>query len=232
MTTKPTFTTTSILRGLLTSPQEATKNKHHPKVTSAEVSEDSSSVKTVKSGKTDTTASGVLAGSKSKKLPQSSLHRIASTTSLGNQEQLSTNPYQLSSGDFNQHRGEKISVKTLANYLRREKIYDAEEFIKHVTQGRENRGTEIYLALAMKDWDKKLQHALDLARAFTPDTPFKERVENYTTPEGFNELIGDYTYQEYLVLFNHHGLSTDKIQRWFKTLFGDNGKRNPIYLWG
>ena len=86
------------------------------------------------------------------------------------------------------------------------------------------------MALAMKDWDKKIQHALDLARAFTPDTTYKERLENYQLPE--SSMIGDYTYQEYMDLFKYHGIKTDKIQRWFQTLFGDNGKRNTIYMFG
>jgi hypothetical protein len=33
-------------------------------------------------------------------------------------------------------------------------------------------------------------------------------------------------------LFQHHGIGMDKIRRWFKTLCGDNGKKNTIYMWG
>ena len=47
-----------------------------------------------------------------------------------------------------------------------------------------------------------------------------------------HDLTGDYTYQEYWDLFNHHGIKIEKVQKWFQTLFGDNGKRNTIYMWG
>ena len=82
----------------------------------------------------------------------------------------------------------------------------------------------------MKDWDKKLQQALDIARSFTPDVPYRERLETYQIQEP--DMIGDYTFQEFMELFAHHGITLDKLQKCFQTLFGDNGKRNTIYMWG
>ena len=134
-------------------------------------------------------------------------------------------------GDTNQ-RGEKITVRTLANYMRENELYDAEAFMKNATQMGDNRGTEIYDALCLKDWDKKLSQAVDICQSKTPDTPFRARVENYQVPDGFDLWRGTATYNEYLELFRHHGIGDDKLRRWFKTLFGDNGKKNTIYMWG
>ncbi len=135
-------------------------------------------------------------------------------------------------GDTTQRRGEKITVQTLTEYLAENQIYTVEEFVKHATQGDPNRGTEIYLKLALHDWEKKASQAIDLARSFTQDTPFRARVENYKMPAEFDLWKGTCTYNEYLELFRHHGLGDDKLRRWFKTLFGDNGKKNTIYMWG
>ncbi len=139
-----------------------------------------------------------------------------------------TNEYY---GDTNQ-RGEKITVDTLADYLSEMGIYDIEEFKEHATQFGPNRGREIYRKLASKDWDKKIGQAIDIARSFTPNTPFRARVENYKVPAEFDLWKGTCTYNEYLELFRHHGIGDDKLRRWFKTLFGDNGKKNTIYMWG
>ena len=125
---------------------------------------------------------------------------------------------QIYFGDVRPDRGEKIGVNTLAKYLTQQKLFDVESFIEHATQGPSNRGTEIYLKLAMKDWDKKIQQAMDIARSFTPDTKYRDRLENYKQPQNLDTLVGDYTYQEYWDLFNHHGIKIDKIQKWFQTL--------------
>ena len=161
----------------------------------------------------------------------SSGHLISSMSTTSRPTSKQNNP-TLYFKDTTHHRGEKIGVHTLAKYLTQEKIYDVESFIEHATQGPSNRGTELYLKLAMKDWDKKIQQALDIARSFTPDTSYRTRVENYRQPKNLDKLTGDYTYQEYWDLFNHHGIKIEKIQKWFQTLFGDNGKRNTIYMWG
>ena len=139
------------------------------------------------------------------------------------------NPYF---GDSNQKRGEKIGVHTLATYLTDQHLYTAEDFLHHATQGAHNRGREIYLALATRDWDKKIQQALDIARSFTPDRDYHTRLREYVVPDHFDTIKGDYTYNEYMELFNHHGIDKIKIQKWFATLFGDNGKRNTIYMYG
>ena len=136
-------------------------------------------------------------------------------------------------GDVNgNNRGERITVDTLADYLSEKGIYDSEEFKEHATQEGPNRGREIYRKLASKDWDKKIGQAIDIARSFTPNTPFRARVENYKMPAEFDLWKGTCTYNEYLELFRHHGIGDDKLRRWFKTLFGDNGKKNTIYMWG
>ncbi len=135
-------------------------------------------------------------------------------------------------GDSNSKRGERITTQTLAQYLQSNRIYTAEDFLDHATQRLPNRGTEIYLALATRDWDKKIQQALDIARSFTPDTTYRNRLENYRIPEDFDQTVGDYTFQEYMDLFSHHAIDRSKIQKWFATLFSDNGKRNTIYMYG
>ena len=136
-------------------------------------------------------------------------------------------------GDNNEgKRGQKVTVDTLADYLFEVKIFDAEEFQDHATQYGYNEGTRIYRALASKDWDKKIGQAIDIARSFTPNTSFRARVENYKKPDDLDLWKATCTYNEYLELFQHHGIGDDKLRRWFKTLFGDNGKRNTIYMWG
>ncbi len=136
-------------------------------------------------------------------------------------------------GDNNEgKRGEKINVDTLADYLYEVKIFDAEEFQDHATQYGYNTGTKIYRALASKDWDKKIGQAIDIARSFTPNTPFRTRVESYKAPDDLDLWRATCTYNEYLELFRHHGIGDDKLRRFFKTLFGDNGKKNTIYMWG
>ena len=135
-------------------------------------------------------------------------------------------------GDQNQDRGEKINVSTLSQYLHQHKLYTAEEFLDHATQGTPNRGTELFNKLAIRDWDKKIQQALDIARAYTPNTTYRDRLEAYTVPEGFNYERGDYCFNEYMELFNHHGIDKIKLQKFFATLFSDNGKRNTIYMYG
>ncbi len=134
-------------------------------------------------------------------------------------------------GDVNK-RGKTYKIQDLVNYLVQHKLYTAEQFIDHATQGRENEGTRIYVALAVRDWDKKIQQALDIARSFTPDISYRARIESYTIPSTFDREKGDYTYGEYMDLFAHHGITIDKLSRWFSTLFSDNGKRNTIYMWG
>ena len=135
-------------------------------------------------------------------------------------------------GDVNQKRGEKITLSTLSQHLIANKIYTEEEFLEHATQNGENRGTQIYLALSTKDWDRKISQACDIARSFTPDTPYRERLEAYVPDRGMDTWKGDATYSEYMELFAHHGITRAILQRWFKTLFGDNGKKNTIYMWG
>ncbi len=135
-------------------------------------------------------------------------------------------------GDTNPQRGEKITTITLATYLHQHGLYDAESFLDHATQGTPNRGTELFNKLAAKDWDRKIQQALDIARAYTPNTTYRNRLESYTIPNGFNQEKGDYTYQEYMDLFNYHNITRNQLCRWFSTLFSDNGKKNTIYMYG
>ena len=123
-------------------------------------------------------------------------------------------------------------MKELAQYLITNKIYHPEDFMHHATQEGHNRGTKIYLALAIKDWDKKIQNAVDLARNFTPDTSYQQRIESYTQPDNLDLWKGDATYTEFMELFQHHGIPKEKIQGFFKTLCGHNGKKNTIYFWG
>ncbi len=120
----------------------------------------------------------------------------------------------------------------MIDYLVKEKIYDAEDFRNHATQMGPTRGREIYRKLCTRDWDKKITQAIDIAQSYTPDTPFRTRVENYKVPDGFDYWKGKNTYEEYMALFKHHGIGLGKLQRFFKTLCGDNGKINTIYMWG
>ncbi len=201
-----------------------------------------------------TTSAGIASSiSSSTGVKAQSTSKIQKATSKGKLKQtlLSTSgsPYQRTSeqmknymqskkptsdffGDVTPSRGEKITVDTLADYLEEQEIYDAEEFMEHATQQGPNRGRQIYKRLASKDWDKKLGQAIDIARSYTPNTSFRARVENYQVPQGFDYWRGTCTYNEYMALFQHHGIGMDKIARWFKTLFGDNGKKNTIYMWG
>ena len=134
--------------------------------------------------------------------------------------------------DVNEDRGKKINVHTLADYCEENGIYSPEEFMQHATQMGNNRGRELYRALSLKDWEKKLTQAIDIAQSYTPDTPFRARVENYKVPSGFDLWKGTATYHEYMELFKHHGIGLDKLRRFFKTLCGDGGKINTIYMWG
>ncbi len=161
-----------------------------------------------------------------------SIFRGISTNDSGQSSRTQVPKTQPLYSDVNGNRGEKITTKTLTDYLVKYQIFTAEDFIKHATQGAPNRGREIYLALAYKDWDKKISQAVDVAINFTPDTPFRARVENYKVPDGFDLWKGTCTYNEYLELFRHHGIFDDKLRRFFKTLCGDNGKKNTIYMWG
>ena len=135
-------------------------------------------------------------------------------------------------GDKNTDRGEKVSVSTLSQYLHANKLYTAEEFLDHATQGKPNRGTEIFNKLATRDWDKKIQQALDIARAYTPNTTYRNRLESNTIPPNFDTTKGDYTYNEYMDLFQHHGIERNWLCQCFATLFSDNGKKNTIYMYG
>ena len=134
--------------------------------------------------------------------------------------------------DLHQNRGERITIHTLADYCSEHGIYSPEDFMHHATQIGPNRGREIYRALSLRDWEKKLSQAIDFAQSYTPDTPFRTRVESYQIPSGFDLWKGTATYHEYMELFKHHGIGIDKLRRFFKTLCGDNGKINTIYMWG
>ncbi len=211
-----------MLRGLLELPKEVTFDSTPSTAPSTHGSGSTTAAKAVKRARQALSVHPAHSGLNTSTPKLKNIVTTSSTTLLPR-----VTPYF---GPTNNERGEKITTATLATYLSQQKIYDAEGFIAHATQGPENRGTQLYLKLAMKDWDKKLQQALDIARSFTPDTPYKQRLENYTITEP--DLIGDYTYQEYMQLFAHHGITIPKIQRWFQTLFSDNGKRNTIYMWG
>ena len=172
MTTKPQTTGISLLRGLLESPREVSTISNQGKPTFSEGSEDSTNATSAKSGNVGTAVLRAGPIYRSSKLQMNSMPKMSSTISQTSQEPRSTNPYTTFRGDLNEHRGEKITVSTLANYCQQQKIYDVETFLNHATQGPKNRATEIYMKLATKDWDKKIQQAMDIARSFTPDTSF------------------------------------------------------------
>ena len=146
---------------------------------------------------------------------------------------VSTSGVNLNFSDANNdRRGEKITIHTLADYLSDQGLYSAEDFMHNATQLGPNRGRELYRALSLRDWEKKLTQAVDIAQSYTPDVSYRQRVEGYTVPPGFNIWLGVCTYNEYKELFDHHAIDIDKIRRWFKTLIGENGKKNTIYMWG
>ncbi len=156
-----------------------------------------------------------------------------------NTSQKNSNPYF---GDLNQNRGEtgrnKTKVKELGQYMFENELFSQEDFKQHCFMRagksfRNPRAYELYLGLCERDWDKKLQSATDIARDHVPDISFKERLDNYQPPEDQSvELYGTMMYNDYIKLFQHHNLTRDKLQRWFKVLFSDNGKRNTIYMLG
>ena len=163
-------TTMPLLHGLLAEPKaKATRLSNQEKTIFVEASDGSINVKHVSTGETDIPVQIVASGSKSRSVQQKIMPRMSTTTLPGKKTSNTTKPYTALPGDLNERRGERISVSTLANYMQENKLFEHEDFIKHATQGPSNRGTEIYLKLAMKDWDKKVQQALDIARSFTPD---------------------------------------------------------------
>ena len=115
-------------------------------------------------------------------------------------------------GDNNPSRGEKLSPITLAQYMSENGLYDAEAFMHHATQTGPNRGRDLYLKMASRDWEKKLSQAVDIAQSLTPDVSFRTRVESYNVPAGFDLWRGTCTFNEYMELFNHHGIGMDKIR--------------------
>ena len=167
--------------------------------------------------------------------PGSSSNGVNPTTTL--QTPITTsrpNSSYTPSGDYSDtnRRGEKITIHTLADYCSDNELYTQEDFMFHATQIGPNRGRELYRHLSLRDWDKKLSQAIDIAQSYTPDIPFRTRVENYKEPNQFDYWRGTCTYNEYMELFKHHGIGLGKLQRFFKTLCGDNGKINTIYMWG
>ena len=72
-----------------------------------------------------------------------------------------------------------------------------------------------------------------VARDHVPDQTYRERLENYEESGNLEvQNKGGWMFEDYMWLFKTHGITKEKIQRWFRTLFSDNGKKNTIYMWG
>ena len=223
----------SLLRGLLELPLEDLSKQNHPKTTSAEHLDDSRPVTTVKRGETGTTATSATSTSTSNGVKIQSTLKIPTPTLHANRGRLSTNPYW---GSIRQDRGQskpKITLKDLTQELYNNKLFEPQEFENFAAQNPGTKAHEIWWELSNKasaNWVKQLSLAVKNARKLTPDTPYTERIENFHF--NGNELFANLYYQDYRKILDHHGITKQRLQKWFKTLAMDNGKRNTIYMCG
>ena len=139
--------------------------------------------------------------------------------------------------DAFQNRGkgkDRAKIKDLGRYMYEHELFSPEEYKRHTfarkgTEFKHPRAYEIYLDLCERDWDKRIQQATDIARDHVPAMSYRERLDEY---EPTGDIKGELMYTDYQHLFSHHGITREKLQKWFRTLFSDNGKKNTIYMWG
>ena len=149
----------------------------------------------------------------------------------------SKNTLNVSYKDASQQRGplvKKKKVQDLGRYMFENQLFSPEEFKKHCfarngQHFKHEEAYQYYTDLCERDFEKKLQQATDIARDHVPDLTYRERLESYTPTDS---IEGQLCYADYQHLFKHHGITRDTLQKWFKVLFSDNGKRNTIYMWG
>ena len=94
---------------------------------------------------------------------------------------------------------------------------------------------KIYWELSTRanaNFTRSLAQAIKTARAYTPDTPYIQRIENWKPPQDFNEAYADLYYRDYRRALETHDINKTRLQKWFQTLAMDNGKRNTIYMCG
>ncbi len=222
----------SLLRGLLEQPLEELISANHPKTTSAEVSEDSKTATTAKPGGTGTTATYVTSTSTSNGKKTQSIIKTPTTILRGNQAPQS--PYRYW-GLANQKgvSKPKIGLKDLTQELYNLRTFEPQEFENYAAQHPGTKAHEIWWELSNKasaNWTKQLALAVKNARKLTPDTPYIQRIEEYTY--NGKELFANLYYQDYRKALDHHKIDKQRLQRWFKTLAMDNGQRNTIYMCG
>ncbi len=221
----------SLLRGLLEQPLEDLSYANLPKTTSVARLGGSKSVVTVNSGETGTTATSVTSQSSSNGPKTKTIIKIPSTTLHANRGRLSTNPYWQSTNPRGESR--KVTIKDLTQEIYKLKLFEPQHFTNYAAQNPGTKAYEIWWELSNKasaNWTKQLALAVRNARSMTPDTPYLTRIENYNY--NGNELFANLYYQDYRKILDHHGITKTKLQKWFKTLAQDNGKRNTIYMCG
>ncbi len=237
--TNQVLTGMPLLRGLLEQPLEQLSQKNQAYTTSTKGGDSSTTASTAAAGETVTTATSVpkVSNAIQKSKQQSTLKTATSILRLS-PGQHSTNRYNPYVGDLNTSRGNKlprITLKDLQQELHHLKIYEPQIFINYAAQHPGSRAHEIWWDLSTKpsaNWKKQLALAVSNARAMVPDVPYIERIENWQEPNNFNYNFAQLYYQDYRKIFDHHGITKEKIQKWFKTLAMDNGKRCTIYMCG
>ena len=131
-----------------------------------------------------------------------------------------------------------FTAQDLTKLLVKEGIYEGQEFVKFATLKEKGKylhpeAQELHWEMATRqNWVKNLTTAVKAARAYTPDTPYLERIEQWEIPNNFSEIWGDLHYRDYRKILEHHDITKERLQRWFATLASDNGKRNTIYMCG
>ena len=242
-TTKQNTTYMPLLRGLLEEPLEQLERSNRPKTTSVEASEGTTAVTIAKSGETETIVTSAANTSKSGGPKQHNIPKTYTGILAVNQARSPTGRFKPYWGDVNT-RGKnappKVTVKDLTKCLIDNQIYETEQWTRFATE-RDVAGFfahpeahEIHWELGTKaggNYTKQLAQAIKMARGFTPDIPYIERIEKYS-PGGDESSVGELYYQDYRKAFNHLGITKERLQRWFNTLAMDNGKRNTIYMCG
>ena len=225
----------SLLRGLLELPLEELNKQNQPKTTSVAVSDVSKTAHIAKSGSTETTATSAISTSTSSGLLRQTTLKTPTTISRTNLEHNYQSPYWAS---LNQHRGKpnpKATIKDLVQEIYKLQLFEPQHFENYAAQNAGTRAHELWWELSTKasaNWTKQLSLAVKQARKLTPDIPYIERIETWQEPQNFNYNFANLYYQDYRAIFNYHNIPKTKIQKWFKTLAMDNGKRCTIYMCG
>ena len=222
----------SLLRGLLEQPLEELSSANHPRTTSAAASGDSKTVTTAKPGAMGTIATSATSTSTSSGRKIQTTLKTPTTISHVSLARNSFNPYW----GLTNNKGvskPKIGLKDLTQELYSLQIFEPQEFSNYAAQHPGSRAHEIWWELSNKasaNWTKQLALAVKNARTMTPDTSYIRRIETFLFTG--NELFANLYYQDYRRILDHHGIDKERLQKWFKTLASDNGKRNTIYMCG